>query len=91
MTFPPVLGRVEISKLLGVDTRTPHTWHSRGLMPPPDVESVNGGPAWFSDTVIKWAVTTGRCPADVQAAWDPEGHFAAPATRGGRKMKELYS
>jgi hypothetical protein len=77
-----VLGRVEIAKLLRVETRTPHAWTTRGLLPDPDFEQVNGGPAWNRATIVEWAVRTGRLPEYLAEEGAQYGEVAAK--RGGR-------
>lgn len=89
-TTAKVLGRLEIAQLLEVDSRTPHMWMSRKLLPDPDHPSVNGSPAWDRDTVIEWAIKTGRCPEGLRQEWDPEQHIAASSRRGGRENKKRY-
>lgn len=82
-----VLGRIEIAKLLEVDTRTPHAWLARGLMPPPDHECVNGGPAWDRSTILAWAVKTGRLPDSLCIEGAQYG--TAPTRRGGQLVKKM--
>lgn len=84
MTTALVLGRGEVAKLLEVDTRTPHAWFSRGLMPAPD-HTVNNGPAWDRATIVAWAVRTGRLPESLAA--EGAGYGEVAAQRGGRKAK----
>lgn len=83
MTSPLVLGRVEIAKLLEVDTRTPHAWSARGRLPEPDYEAVNAGPAWDRATIIEWAVRTGRLPESL--AEEGAQHGPVAKKRGGAK------
>lgn len=81
-----VLGRIEIAELLDVDQRTPHAWYQRDLLPPPDHGSVNGSPAWNRDTIVRWAVITGRLPDSLAIEGAKYGPQAE--TRGGRKAKK---
>ena len=85
MSSNDVIGRVEIAKLLGVETRTPHAWSARGRLPEPDFESVNAGPAWKRSSIIKWAVETGRLPEYLAEEGAEYGPVAA--VRGGRRQK----
>lgn len=90
MTTATVLGRVEIADLLDVETRTPHAWYARKLMPKPDFESVNGGPAWKRETIIMWAAHTGRLPDELRAEADSYGVEITADKRGGRKAKREF-
>jgi hypothetical protein len=86
-----VLGRIEISALLEVDDRTAHAWYSRGLLPPPDHEAVNGSPAWDRLTVLRWACATGRLPDSLVVEAAAAGLDTTPkARRGGRVAKKEY-
>lgn len=49
----------EPTGLFAVAPRTPHVWRDRGELPPPD-EQVNAGDAWSRETILLWAVRTGR-------------------------------
>ena len=82
-----VLGLVEIADLLEVDTRTPHAWFYRGLMPEVDHPSVNGGRAWNRRSIITWAATTGRLPEHM--ADEGALYYKGPPvkSRGGRRAK----
>lgn len=57
-----VVGLQEIAVLLDVDSRTPHAWQYRTLLPVPDYESINGLRAWDRSTIVQWAAETGRLP-----------------------------
>lgn len=83
-----VLGRVEMAKLLQVDQRTPHAWHTRDLLPNPDHESINGSPAWDRDTVIAWAARTGRLPVELAEEGVALVGFCE-VERGGRAAKAM--
>lgn len=63
----PIVGVSEIATLLGVRPRTPHVWKYRGLLPPPDWESVNCCEAWNRSTIIEWADQGGRLPDELKA------------------------
>ena len=58
--FCEPLGKQEMPQLFDVHERTPHLWHTRDQLPPPDYESVNGCAAWDRDTLVLWAAATGR-------------------------------
>lgn len=83
-----VLGRLEIADLLDVDSRTPHAWYARQLLPPPTYESVNGSPAWDRDVILAWAAKTGRLPAALKDEALLLGLDLGELPRGGRKAKE---
>ena len=87
MSYPKIVGRVEIAKLLQVETRTPHAWSARGLLPEPDYAAVNGGSAWNTTTIIEWALRTGRCPVALRAEYDPDELIVVPAHRGRKNVK----
>lgn len=91
VTTAKVLGRVEIADLLKVDTRTPHAWAARKLLPVPDHAAVNGGPAWDRATMINWAAKTGRLPESLFAeAKALEVGDITTGKRGGRESKRLH-
>jgi len=83
MPQPQIYGRFEIAELLDVDSRTPHAWSHRGLLPPPDHVSVNNGPAWDRSTIIRWAVETGRLPESLAE----EGSQYGPVRKIRGRMK----
>lgn len=76
-----VIGMTELSAFLGVAPRTPHMWYFRGLLPPPDFESINGTRAWKRSTLLKWAARTGRLPAELM----PEARKYLPSGSAGPK------
>jgi hypothetical protein len=45
--------------LFAVAPRTPHVWRDRGELPAPD-ERCNAGDSWYRETILLWAVRTGR-------------------------------
>jgi hypothetical protein len=79
-----IVGLQEIAELLEVETRTPHAWKYRKLLPPPDYDSINGLIAWDRYTVIEWAARTGRLPDSL--AKEAKG-IEVPEVRGGRHAK----
>lgn len=83
MSQPQVFGRFEMAELLDVDARTPHAWSHRQLLPPPDHESVNNGPAWNRETLIHWAWETGRLPESLAH----EGEKYGPMRKIRGRMK----
>ena len=82
-----ILGLVEIADLLEVDTRTPHAWFYRGLMPDVEHPSVNGGRAWSRPTIMEWAARTGRLPEYLSAEGARYYTGPPPKRRGGRDAK----
>jgi hypothetical protein len=86
-----VFGLVEMADLLDVGHKTPHAWLRRGLLPPPDHDSVNSNKAWNRDTIIAWAARTGRLPDDLadEGAEYLDGR-RLPAYRGGRSAKAEF-
>lgn len=90
MNTAKVLGRVEVADLLEVDTRTPHAWFTRKLMPTPDHPAVNGGPAWNRETVVAWAAQTGRLPDSLVDEAMLLGVEIKTDQRGGRKAKAAF-
>lgn len=83
-----VLGRIEIADLLDVDSRTPHAWCARKLLPDPTYPSVNGSPAWERQEILRWAAATGRLPSGLRAEAKLLGLSIGELPRGGRKVKE---
>lgn len=59
------VGALEIGARLGVQPRTIHKWWTRGRMPAPDWEAVNGSRAWKWSRILRWAGETGRLTTDV--------------------------
>lgn len=55
-----VVGYSGMAEMLGVGRRAPAVWRQRNQLPEPDFEAINGGPAWWRSTVIRWAVKTNR-------------------------------
>lgn len=90
MNTAQVLGRVEIADLLQVDTRTPHAWYGRKLMPAPDHQNVNGSPAWNRDTIISWAARTGRLPDVLESEAALLGVPVQKGQRGGKRAKREH-
>lgn len=85
-----VYGRLEMADLFEVDSRTGHAWYHRKLLPPPDHEAVNGGPAWDRSTLVEWGARTGRLPEslmDEGSAIASARGFKIPEKRGGRRIK----
>jgi hypothetical protein len=60
-----ILGLLDIAQLLGTARHTPHTWHTRGVLPKPDYLISGQVPAWKRMTVLRWAVHTYRAPPSV--------------------------
>jgi hypothetical protein len=65
--FP--IGEKEIAAFLTergypVEEGTVNTWAKRRLLPPKDGD-VSGRRWWWTSTILRWAVDTGRLPADV--------------------------
>lgn len=85
-----IVGRTEIAILLDVDSRTPHAWMSRRLLPEPDHASVNGNPAWNRDTIVAWAALTGRLPDSLIEEAEAMGVQVERDSRGGRTAKKRY-
>lgn len=90
MTTAKVFGRTEIAGLLQVDSRTPHAWFARKLLPPPDHDAVNGTPAWDRDTILAWAAVTGRLPECLVGEANSKGMKIKTNRRGGRDAKALH-
>lgn len=63
-----VVGYRGMAEMLGVGSRAPAVWRQRKQLPVPDFEEINGSPAWYRTTVIRWAVDTGRCERLVHAS-----------------------
>jgi hypothetical protein len=63
MTHPEttldIIGAQEIAGLLQVKTDTVHQWRKRGLLPAPD-KRLAMGDIWKTQTIIDWAISTGR-------------------------------
>ena len=76
-----------MATLLDVDTRTPHAWFSRKLLPPPEFAAVNGSPAWRSETILRWAAQTNRLPERFVAEY---GHLSSGGRVGGRTAKKRF-
>lgn len=59
--FPIGIG--DIAHMLGVTRGTVDAWHGRRRrqtgFPPPDM-TISGRPAWWAETIIDWALWTGR-------------------------------
>jgi ParB/RepB/Spo0J family partition protein len=53
------LGLAEIADRLGAQSNTVKAWRARGTLPAPDFE-LSGVPAWWSSTIDRWAIETGR-------------------------------
>jgi hypothetical protein len=65
-----VVGKPEIAAMFHVKRQTPSQWKTRKQLPPPDHPPVNGGEAWYRDTILRWAVDegrVGRLSADLRA------------------------
>lgn len=90
MSEMKVVGRTEIADLLDVDSRTPHAWMARRLLPSPDHESVNGSPAWDRETIVIWAAQTGRLPESLRDEADNYGVENVADQRGGRVAKRRF-
>lgn len=61
------LGPKELAEFLGVKRATVQQWRFRQVLPAEDYR-INGGPAWERQTIIEWAIETGRLdPADKRA------------------------
>lgn len=56
---PDLVGLKEIAERLGVARKTAGMWRVRGLLPPPGW-TIGGYPVWLWDTIVAWAVRTGR-------------------------------
>jgi hypothetical protein len=85
-----VFGLLEMADLLDVGPKTPHAWLRRGLLPPPDHDSVNSNKAWNRDTIIAWAARTGRLPEDLAAEGAQYLPGPTPGRRGGRSAKAKF-
>lgn len=90
MNTARVLGRIEIADLLQVDSRTPHAWHVRKLLPPADHSNVNGSPAWDRDTIVAWAARTGRLPEYLESEAALLGIPITRGQRGGKRAKREH-
>ncbi len=51
-----LIGLAGIADQTGLQRSTVHMYHSRGLLPDPDVE-VDGRPLWNRDTIAAWEAT----------------------------------
>jgi hypothetical protein len=80
-----IIGQKEIAHRLDVKENTVNQWMVRGMLPPPD-GSVSGNPAWHSESIDKWAWSTGRFPAlrvrilNLLTESPSGGGFATPIT-----------
>lgn len=59
MSRPLPLGLAEIAERFGRARNTVDHWRTDGLLPPPDGQ-VGGRPAWWPETIDRWAQETGR-------------------------------
>jgi predicted DNA-binding transcriptional regulator AlpA len=53
------IGKQEIAALLGYPRNTVYQWKKRKQLPPRDGR-LSGQDWWWSETIIRWAVRTGR-------------------------------
>lgn len=60
VTVTDPVGVLEVAERLGVKDRTVHMWRFREIVPPYDIEEVNGSGAWAWHTILAWAGHTGR-------------------------------
>lgn len=56
-----IVGEKEIARELDVKENTVHQWMVRRMLPEQD-GWVSGNPAWYWDTIERWAWSTGRMP-----------------------------
>lgn len=71
------MGAQEVADFLGVKRGTVHQWQYRKNFPPPDWESVNGAPAWNEQTIVGWAIATGRADLLPEHLRPPKAESAA--------------
>lgn len=60
---PSLVGLSEIADLLRVKPATVDQWRFRRVLPEPD-HVISGTPIWHRETIVAWAVRTGRQPAE---------------------------
>lgn len=84
--IPEIVGLQEIAPLLDVNSRTPHAWKHRRLLPPSDGPVVNGLQTWRGATILAWAARTGRLPPRLSFVATSLG-VTVPEHRGGREAK----
>ncbi len=53
------IGPGEIRGMFGVTAETVSRWQRTGALPPPDY-TLAMGPVWRRDTILEWALETGR-------------------------------
>ena len=53
----------DVAELLRVEQRTVYVWQQRNRMPAPD-ETVANRKLWKRSTIVEWARSTGRLPAE---------------------------
>jgi hypothetical protein len=57
--LPHLVGLLEITEMMGVQSQTAYHWRTRGVMPEPDLV-VSKTPLWRYDRIVEWAGRTGR-------------------------------
>ena len=60
---PEPMGPKEVAEFLGVKRATVQQWSYRDVLPAPDF-TIGKTPVWQPDTIIRWAVETGRLSPD---------------------------
>lgn len=64
---PALMGPKEVAEFLGVKRATVQQWSYRRVLPERDL-TIGKMPVWNRDTIVQWAVATGRLdPSDPRA------------------------
>ena len=59
LTFPPVVGLKELSRMFGVKENTPYQWHSKEILIAQS-GTVSNNPVWKVPAIYAWAAATKR-------------------------------